>query len=87
MNEPAFPYAVFPSHSAKDKAVVRPLAERLRRDGLRVSRRAAGLGSSAWLLLGSSHTRRPVAGANCSRVGDDYVTTRNCDAFNRKRCP
>ena len=29
-----FPYDVFLSHSAKDKAVVRPLAERLRNDGL-----------------------------------------------------
>jgi hypothetical protein len=32
----ALPYAVFLSHSAKDKAVVRPLAERLRQDGLKV---------------------------------------------------
>lgn len=31
-----FPYDVFLSHSAKDKAVVRPLAERLRQDGLKV---------------------------------------------------
>ncbi|MEK7677945.1 MAG: ORF6N domain-containing protein [Verrucomicrobiota bacterium] len=31
-----FQYDVFLSHSAKDKAVVRPLAERLRKDGLRV---------------------------------------------------
>ena len=31
-----FPYDVFLSHSAKDKAVVRPLAERLRNDGLKV---------------------------------------------------
>ena len=29
-----FPYDVFLSHSAKDKAVVRPLAERLRTDRL-----------------------------------------------------
>ena len=28
-----FPYDVFLSHSAKDKAVVRPRAERLRKDG------------------------------------------------------
>ena len=33
MSAEAFPYDVFPSHSAKDKAVVRPLAERLRADG------------------------------------------------------
>ena len=31
-----FHYDVFLSHSAKDKAVVRPLAERLRQDGLKV---------------------------------------------------
>src|SRR5436305_4753819 len=31
-----FKYDVFLSHSAKDKAVVRPLAERLRKDGLKV---------------------------------------------------
>ncbi len=31
-----FLYSVFLSHSAKDKAVVRPLAERLRQDGLKV---------------------------------------------------
>jgi hypothetical protein len=36
MSEPAFPYDAFLSHSAKDKAVVRPLAERLRADGLKV---------------------------------------------------
>lgn len=31
-----FTYDVFLSHSAQDKAVVRPLAERLRQDGLKV---------------------------------------------------
>ena len=31
-----FPHDVFLSHSAKDKAVVRPLAERLRADGVKV---------------------------------------------------
>lgn len=31
-----FQYDVFLSHSEKDKAVVRPLAERLRNDGLKV---------------------------------------------------
>src|SRR6185436_13294232 len=31
-----FPYDVFLSHSAKDKAVVRPLAGRLRKDGVKV---------------------------------------------------
>jgi len=32
----AFQYDVLSSHSSKDKAVVRPLAERLRGDGLKV---------------------------------------------------
>ena len=31
-----FEFDVFLSHSSKDEAVVRPLAERLRADGLRV---------------------------------------------------
>ena len=31
-----FPFDVFLSHSSHDKAIVRPLAERLRQDGLRV---------------------------------------------------
>ena len=35
MSDEPFPYDVFLSHSAKDKAVVRPLTERLRADGLR----------------------------------------------------
>ena len=34
MGDETFPYDVFLSHSAKDRAVVRPLAERLRQDGL-----------------------------------------------------
>ena len=36
MNGSAFSYDIFLSHSAKDKAVVRPLAERLRQDGRKV---------------------------------------------------
>src|SRR3989304_5526736 len=35
MGDEAFPHDVFLSHSAKDKAVVRPLAERLRQGGLK----------------------------------------------------
>ena len=31
-----FPFDVFLSHSSKDKAIVRAVAERLRADGLRV---------------------------------------------------
>jgi hypothetical protein len=36
MSAETFTYDVFLSHSAKDKAVVRPLAERLRKDGVKV---------------------------------------------------
>ena len=36
MDERQFNYDVFLSHSSKDKTVVRPLAERLRHDGLKV---------------------------------------------------
>ncbi|MGD0946970.1 MAG: toll/interleukin-1 receptor domain-containing protein [Candidatus Binatia bacterium] len=36
MSTEAFTHDVFLSHSAKDKAVVRAIAERLRADGLRV---------------------------------------------------
>ncbi len=36
MSDPHFPYDVILSHSAKDKPVVRDVAERLRKDGLRV---------------------------------------------------
>ncbi len=36
MSEPTVTYDVFVSHSAKDKAAVRPLAERLHADGLKV---------------------------------------------------
>ncbi len=39
MNEAPHTHDVFLSHSAKDKAVVRPLAERLRQDGLKVPSR------------------------------------------------
>jgi hypothetical protein len=36
MNQSAFPYDLFLSPGAKDQTVVRPLAERLRQDGLKV---------------------------------------------------
>ena len=36
MSDPVFTYDVFLSHSAEDKAMVRPLAERLRQDGVKV---------------------------------------------------
>ena len=36
MSDAAFTHDVFLRHSAKDKAVVRAVAERLRQDGLKV---------------------------------------------------
>ena len=36
MSDATLTHDVFLSHSAKDKAEVRPLAERLRKDGLKV---------------------------------------------------
>ncbi|MCX6925140.1 MAG: hypothetical protein NT154_18290 [Verrucomicrobia bacterium] len=49
-------FDVFLSHSAKDKAVVRPLAERLRKDGLRHNSQPSTmnpqpLGGSDWAQL------------------------------------
>jgi hypothetical protein len=49
--EQDFQYDVFLSHSAKDKVVVRPLAERLRQDG--VNRFVPALHPSAFILLPS----------------------------------
>jgi len=37
-----FPYDIFLSHSAKDKAAVRPLAQRFRADGVKVIHKAEG---------------------------------------------
>ncbi len=57
-----FAYDVFLSHSAKDKAVVRPLAERLRKDGLRVW-------FDGWVLKpGNSMPAKIEAGLEHSRV-------------------
>jgi len=62
MNGPAFPYDVFLSHSAKDKAVVRPLAERLRQDGLKAW-------FDEWVLKpGDSIPAKIEAGLEHSRV-------------------
>ena len=62
MSEPAFAYDVFLSHSAKDKAVVRPLAERLRQDGLKVW-------FDEWVLKpGDSIPAKIEAGLEHSRV-------------------
>ena len=57
-----FQYDVLLSHSAKDKAVVRPLAERLRKDGLKVW-------FDEWVLkLGDSIPAKIEEGLQHSRV-------------------
>ena len=73
-----FPYDVFLSHSAKDKAIVRPLAERLRKDGLKVwfdeweLPVAASRQSAAFSTEGlAAHCRRVRAGRrSAGAVGD-----------------
>lgn len=73
-----FTYDVFLSHSAKDKEVVRPVAERLRADGLRVW-------FDEWEIHpGDSIPAKVEEGLECSRVlvfcmsanafGSDWVT-------------
>ncbi len=88
-----FQYDVFLSHSSKDKAVVRTLAERLRNDGLRVwfdeweikvgasipEKIDEGLESSRVLVLFMSH----------NAFGSDWTTMethtfRFCDPLNRE---
>ena len=63
-----FAFDVFLSHSSHDKAIVRPLAERLRQDGLRVWFDEWELRPGGWMSLRSkargssslSHIRRPT---------------------------
>jgi len=62
-----FQYDAFLSHSAKDKAVVRPLAERLRQDG---PQGKAEVLHSAFILLPSP--RAPSKGALGPWRGDSF---------------
>src|ERR1017187_8001572 len=62
MRKPPFTHDVFLSHSAKDKAVVRAVAERVRKDGLRVW-------FDEWVLkLGDSIPAKIEEGLELSRV-------------------
>ncbi|MBN1506914.1 MAG: toll/interleukin-1 receptor domain-containing protein [Sedimentisphaerales bacterium] len=50
-----FKYDVFLSHSSEDKPVVRPIAERLKKDGLKVWFDDGHVeGSPAWFINASS---------------------------------
>ena len=72
-----FQFDVFLSHSAKDKAVVRPLAERLRQDGLKVW-------FDEWVLKpgdnipakideGLEHSRKLVLCMSANAFGSDWA--------------
>ena len=92
--EEQFEYDVFLSHSAKDKAVVRPLAERLRQDGLKVwfDERVLKPGDSipAKIEEGLEHSRVLVICMSANAFGSDWAqleagTFRFRDPLNQER--
>lgn len=78
MTNPDFAYDVFLSHSSKDKAVVRPLAERLRADGLRVWlddwEIRPGDSIPAKIEEGLEHSRVLVLCMSANAFGSDWAT-------------
>src|ERR1039457_862062 len=90
----SFSYNVFLSHSGKDKPVVRPLAERLRQDGLKVL-------FDEWVLKpgdsipakfeeGLEHSRMLVLCMSANAFGSDWTqleagTFRFRDPLNKER--
>jgi hypothetical protein len=89
-----FNYDVFLSHSAKDKAVVRPLAERLRADGLRVWlddwEIRPGDSIPAKIEEGLEHSRVLVLCMSAHAFGSDWAqlessTYRFRDPLNKER--
>jgi small GTP-binding protein len=89
-----FKYDVFLSHSAKDKAVVRPLAERLRADGLKVwfDEWVLKPGDSIPVKIeeGLEHSRVLVLCMSAQAFGSDWAkleagTFRFRDPLNRER--
>lgn len=90
----AFQYDVFLSHSTKDKAVVRPLAERLRKDGLKVWFDEwvlkAGDSIPAKIEEGLEHSRVLVLCMSANAFGSDWAqlesgTFRFRDPLNKER--
>ena len=74
-----FPYDVFLSHSAKDKAVVRPLAERLRADGDTSKDEGKRMKDEFQLhpssfILSLARTGRSGSPAPLERVNDPFAT-------------
>ncbi|MCY2990150.1 MAG: TIR domain-containing protein [Planctomycetota bacterium] len=89
-----FAYDVFLSHSAKDKAVVRPLAERLRQDGLTVWfdewEIKPGDSIPAKIEAGLEHSRVLVLCMSAQAFGSDWAqleagTFRFRDPLNKER--
>jgi small GTP-binding protein len=89
-----FQYDVFLSHSAKDKRVVRPLAERLRKDGLKVWfdewEIKPGDSIPAKIEEGLEHSRVLVLCMSANAFGSDWAqleshTFRFRDPLNRDR--
>src|ERR1035437_2088730 len=89
-----FQYDVFLSHSAKDKAVVRPLAARLRKDGLKVwfDEWVLKPGDSipAKIEEGLEHSRVLVLCMSANAFGSDWAqletgTFRFRDPLNKER--
>jgi hypothetical protein len=89
-----FPYDVFLSHSAKDKAAVRAVAERLRKDGLRVwfDEWVLKVGDSipAKIEEGLEHSRVLVLCMSANAFGSDRAqleagTFRFRDLLNKER--
>ncbi len=72
-----FEYDVFLSHSSKDKAVIRPLAERLRGDGLKVWFDEwvlkAGDSIPAKIEEGLEHSRVLVLCMSANAFGSDWA--------------
>jgi len=94
MNEPAFIYDVFLSHSAKAKAVVRPLGERLRQNGLKVWfdewEIKPGDSVPAKIEEGLEHSRVLVLRMSADACGSDWAqleagTLRFRDPLNQER--
>ena len=88
------PYDAFLSHSAKDKAVVRPLAERLRADGVKVIPRdkggrrkdESGFYPSSFII----HTSPTVLRMSANAFGSDWAqlgsgTFRFRDSLSKER--
>lgn len=89
-----FQYDVFLSHSAKDKAVVRPLAERLRQDGVKVWfdewEIRPGDSIPAKIEEGLEHSRVLVFCMSANAFGSDWArlesgTFRFRDPLNKER--